>query len=439
MMSKIDTTSKMSDHASRMMTQRERLLGPNVPYFYDNPVHFVRGEGVWLYDHEGRRYLDCYNNVPHVGHCHPRVVEAICKQSGSLNIHSRYLHETMLEYAERLTATFDSSLSTLLYTCTGSEANDVALRMAQSSTGNKGIISTDFTYHGNTSLVMDLATIMPREDGNRAYLRTIPAPDSYHLEQGETTKEEMEARVIRHLEAAISSLQASQYGVAAILICPIFANEGFPDLSDGFLSIIEDKIHEAGGVVIADEVQAGFGRTGTALWGHQQSGFTPDLVTLGKPMGNGYPIAGVVAREDIMHEFRSRNMYFNTFGANPVACAAAMATLDVIEDENLIENAAEVGAYAKQKFIDLQSRYKEIGDVRGSGLFFGGEFVKDRKTKQADEALAKKIMNRMREEGVIMGLIGRKNNLLKIRPPMPFSKQHADQLFNTLEHVLSRV
>jgi len=429
----------MSAHAKRMMAQRERLLGPNNAHFYEDPVHFVRGEGVWLFDHAGRRYLDCYNNVPHVGHCHPRVVEAICRQTGTLNTHSRYLHENILEYAERLTATFDRSLSAMLYTCTGSEANDVALRMAQSVTGNKGLIVTDFTYHGNTSLVMELATLLPREDGTRPYLRSIPAPDSYHLERGEKNKEDMGARVLCHLEAAIKSLRKSGHGVAGILVCPIFANEGCPDLPNGSMARIARKVHKAGGVVIADEVQSGFGRTGSAMWGHQHSGFVPDIVTMGKPMGNGYPIGGVVCREDIMYEFRSKNLYFNTFGANPVAAAAALAVLDVIEEERLIENAAKVGAYSKKQFKKLRKRFTDIGDVRGSGLFFGGEFVKNRKTKEANEKLAKKTMNRMREEGVVMGLIGRKNNLLKIRPPMPFSKANSDHLFGTLERVLEQL
>lgn len=429
----------MSAHARQMMARRSRLLGPNVPHFYDDPVHFVRGEGVWLFDHAGRRYLDCYNNVPHVGHCHPRVVEAIQRQTSLLNVHSRYLHENMLEYAERLLSTFDRSLTTLLYTCTGSEANDVALRMAQAETGNKGIIVTDYTYHGNTALVMELATLLPREDGHLPWLRSIPAPDSYRLEPGERNHQDMGARVLRHLDAAIASLQAGGHGVAALLICPIFANEGFPDLPPDLISRMVNKVHKAGGLVIADEVQSGFGRTGSAMWGHQHSGFVPDIVTLGKPMGNGYPIGGVVTHKDIMRTFRTKNLYFNTFGANPVAAAAALATLEVIHDEGLIQNARQVGAYAKARFGKVAKDFSEIGDIRGAGLFFGGEIVKSLKTREADADLAKTVMNRMREEGVVMGLIGRKNNLLKIRPPMPFSTEHADLLFETLERVLQRL
>ncbi|MEZ5727157.1 MAG: aspartate aminotransferase family protein [Burkholderiaceae bacterium] len=437
-MSENRVASTMSDHARQMMARRQRLFGPNNPYFYDDPVHFVRGEGVWLFDHAGRRYLDCYNNVPHVGHCHPHVVDAIARQTGLLNVHSRYLHDNVLDYAERLLATFDRSLATMLYTCTGSEANDVALRMARSATGNTGLIATDFTYHGNTALVMELTTLMPHEGGPSPFVRTIPAPDSYHLEAGEHTKEDMGARILRGLDAVIASLQQAGHGVAGLLICPVFANEGFPDLPEGLTAQMAQRVRQAGGVVIADEVQSGFGRTGSAMWAHQHSGFTPDIATLGKPMGNGYPVAGVVAREDIMHAFRTRNVYFNTFGANPVAAAAAMATLDVIEEERLIENAARVGAYAKQQLQRLAARFPEIGDVRGSGLFFGGEFVKSRQSREADAARARKVMNRMREEGVIMGLIGRHNNLLKIRPPMPFSVSNADLLFETLERVLKQ-
>ncbi|MEY9534620.1 aspartate aminotransferase family protein [Sinorhizobium fredii] len=422
-----------------MMARRERLLGPNNPTFYEEPVHFVRGEGVWLYDASGRRYLDAYNNVPHVGHCHPHVVDAIARQASTLNTHTRYLHDTILDYAERLTATYHRSLSTVLFTCTGSEANDVALRMARTATGNHGIIVTDFTYHGNTTAVMELATLLPREDGFSTYLRTIPAPDSYHLQPGEASKEDMAARVLQHLDAAIASLQDAGHGVAAILLCPIFANEGFPDLPAGFLQNIATKVRAAGGVVIADEVQAGFGRTGGGMWGHQYSGFIPDIATMGKPMGNGHPIGGVVTTSEIMHAFRTKNLYFNTFGGNPVSCAAGLAVLDVIEREKLIENAGTVGAYSKNKMRSLAKKFGFLGDVRGAGLFFGAEFIRPGERLTADPKLAKRATNLMRENGVVMGLIGRKENLFKIRPPMPFSQSNADYLFEIMEHVLGRL
>lgn len=430
---------KMSSKARMMMARRERLLGPNNPTFYDDPVHFVRGEGVWLFDADGRRYLDTYNNVAHVGHCHPAVVEAISRQAGILNTHSRYLHDGVLDYAERLLGTFHRSLSTALFTCTGSEANDVALRMARAITGKRGIIVTDFTYHGNTTAVMELATLLPREDGFSTHLRTIPAPDSYHLEPGEVNESDMAARVLAHLDAAIASLEDAGHGVSCILLCPIFANEGFPKLPPGFLDRIAKTVRRAGGVVIADEVQPGFGRTGGAMWGHQYSGFIPDIVTMGKPMGNGHPIGGVVTTQDIMHAFRSKNLYFNTFGSNPVSCAAGMAVLDVIENERLVENAADVGAYAKEKLTRLAEKYGFLGDVRGAGLFFGVEIIEPEKKLRADRKLAKRAVNMMRENGVIMGLIGRNENLFKIRPPMPFSRGNADHLDEVMRHVFSRL
>ncbi len=422
-----------------MLARRERLLGPNTPIFYDNPVHLVRGEGVWVFDNSGNRYLDCYNNVPHVGHCHPEVVEAIASQTSTLNVHSRYLHDNILNYAEQLTATFDTSLQCVLLTCTGSEANDVAIRMARSATGNKGVIVTDHNYHGNTNEVMSLSTLLMHDLGQRTDSQTMPTPDSYHLLDGESTLQDMANRVLAGLDVAIDNLQRDGHGVAALLVCPIFANEGFPNLPDGFFTAVKKRINAAGGVIIADEVQSGFGRCGHAMWGHQHANFIPEIVTLGKPMGNGYPVGGVVCSADIMHQFRTHNNYFNTFGANPVACAAASATLNVVQRENLVENALQTGTHAQQQLAQLANRYPVIGDIRGSGLFFGGELIKATGQRDPDPVLGKTIINAMRNEGVLMGLIGRFDNLLKIRPPMPFSVDDASVLFETLEKVLKRV
>ncbi len=422
-----------------MLARRERLLGPNTPIFYDKPVHLVKGEGVWVVDADGKRYLDCYNNVPHVGHCHPQVVEAIAEQSATLNVHSRYLHDNLLDYAEQLLATFGDDLSCTLLTCTGSEANDVALRMAATATGNQGVIVTDHNYHGNTRAVMELATLLPHDLGAPAHMRTFPCPDSYHLEAGEKTLDDMAARVLAGLDQSIESLQKSGHGLAALLVCPIFANEGFPDLPTGFFAQVKKRVSTAGGVIIADEVQSGFGRCGSDMWGHQYGRFAPDIVTLGKPMGNGYPVAGVVCREDIMHSFRHRTAYFNTFGANPVACAAASATLQVVQNENLPDNALQSGQYMQQKLRALAEHYTVLGDVRGAGLFLGAEIVKSQHSREPDAAVGRKLINAMREEGVLMGLIGRYDNLLKIRPPMPFNRDHADHLFQVLESVLERL
>ncbi len=425
----------MSNTAA-LLARRERLLGKNISLFYSDPVHIIRGEGVWLFDADGRRYLDCYNNVPHVGHCHPRVVEAITRQASTLNTHTRYLHEGILDYVERLTATFDPSLDTAILTCTGSEANDIALRMAQAVTGKAGVIATDHTYHGNTASVSQLSTRMPPVGGFGGHVRHVPAPDSYRP-LGGVSGEAFSIAFAAEVEKAIAELQKSPFGFSALIIDPFFANEGFPDLPEGFLDRTVAAVRKAGGVVIADEVQPGFGRTGGHMWGHQKAGITPDIVTLGKPMGNGHPIGGVVAGSDALNAFRKAFRYFNTFGGNPVSCAAAMAVLDVIEDEKLVDNAREVGAYSKAGIDRLRHKHAIIGDVRGSGLFFGAELVLDRGNKTPAAELATKVINDMRERGVLMGKLGIHQCATKIRPPMPFSKENADLMLSTLDDVLS--
>lgn len=425
----------MSDNAA-LIARRERLLGRNMSLFYDHPVHLVRGEGVWLWDAGGRRYLDCYNNVPHVGHCHPRVVEAITRQASTLNTHTRYLHEGILDYVERLTASFDSSLDAAILTCTGSEANDVALRMAQAVTGKTGVIATNHTYHGNTAAVSQLSTRMPPVGGFGGHVRHVPAPDSYRPLGGEGG-EAFAAAFAAEVEAAIASLQESPYGFSALIIDPFFANEGFPDLPPGFLAKTVAAVRKAGGLVITDEVQPGFGRTGSDMWGHQRAGIVPDIVTLGKPMANGHPVGGVVANAEVLNAFRKAFRYFNTFGGNPVSCAAAMAVLDVLEEEKLIENACNVGEYTRDAFKRLAQKHPIIGDVRGGGLFMGMEFVLDRATKEPAVAEANRIVNEMRERGVLMGKIGIHQCATKIRPPMPFSRENADLMLSVFDDVLS--
>lgn len=415
-----------------MLARRRALLGPNVPLFYEEPVHIVRGEGVWLWDADGNRYLDCYNNVPHVGHCNPRVVDAICKQAATLNTHTRYLHDGILDYGERLTAKMPESLSTLLLTCTGSEANDVAMRMAEGMTGARGIIATDATYHGNTALVSQLSRSNIPEVGFGLgdYIRHIPAPDSYRA------PDPGGAAFAASLQAAIDDLNAAGHGFAALVICPHFVNEGFPDLPKGWLDAAARVVRAAGGLLIADEVQPGFGRIGSHFWGFERQGITPDIVTLGKPMANGHPVGGVVTRPEIMARFREAFRYFNTFGGNPVSCAAALAVLDELHEKALPEQAARVGAYARERLSALMAKYEAIGDVRGEGMLFGAELVTDRSTKAPATALTTQVFNEMRQRGCLMSSLGRGKNTLKIRPPLPFAEDHAEILFDTLDAVL---
>ncbi|MCM2563137.1 aminotransferase class III-fold pyridoxal phosphate-dependent enzyme [Lutimaribacter sp. EGI FJ00015] len=419
-----------------LQDRRARLLGPNMSTFYDEPVHLVRGEGARLWDADGREYLDCYNNVPHVGHCHPVVVQAICDQAGTLNTHTRYLHEGILDYVEALTATFGPNLDTALMCCTGSEANDVALRMAQALTGKTGVIATDHTYHGNTTAVHQLSRSNPPPGGYWDNVGFVPAPDSYRPLGGEAGMAHARA-FAAEVEKQIAVLEEKGCGFSTLILCPFFANEGFPDLPAGWLDPTVEVVRRAGGVVIADEVQPGFGRLGTHFWGHEKIGFTPDIVTIGKPMANGHPVAAVVAPRDTMEQFRSNFRYFNTFGGNPVSCAAAMATLRVVQEENLQANAADVGAYAKSGLQELAKRHECIGDVRGSGLFFGAEMVLDRTTREPATAFTKQVANGMRQRGVLLNFLGRHYNVLKMRPPMVFSRANVDQVIETLDTVLA--
>lgn len=413
--------------------RRARLMGPNMPTFYRKPVHLVRGEGVWLWDAAGKRYLDCYNNVPHVGHCHPHVVQAIAAQAATLNTHTRYLHDLVLDYLERLTATLNHGISQAIMVCTGSEANDIALRMAQAVTGKTGIIATDDTYHGNTTAVSALSSRKPPIGGYPAHVRLVPAPNSLTPVGGSP---EGQAQAFgAHVATAIKDLEASGHGFSALIVCPLFANEGLPDLTSGFLDPAVATVRAGGGLVIADEVQPGFGRSGSHFWGHDRLGFAPDIVTIGKPMANGHPVAAVLARPDVMAPFRQAFGYFNTFGGNPVSAAAALAVLDVIESEGLVQNARDTGAYVLERLSAL--RHPWLRQVRGAGLFFGMEFVDDAGAPAT--AFVAEVIEAMVAEGILLNNIGRHRNTLKMRPPMPFGRDHGDLLVDTLARVLARV
>ena len=416
-----------------LISRRAERLGPNVPTFYADPVHLVRGEGVWLWDAQGRKYLDCYNNVPHVGHCHPHVVEAITKQASTLNTHTRYLHEAILDYGDRLTATLKHDLTQLVMVCTGSEANDIALRMAQAVTGKTGFIATDNTYHGNTSAVSQLSARRPPIGGYSGNIRLVPAPNSLSPVGG--TPEGQADAFAQNVAKAITELEQAGHGFAGMMLCPSFANEGFPTVERGFLDPTVKAIRDAGGLVLCDEVQPGFGRLGAAFWGHEVLGFAPDVVTIGKPMANGHPCAATIARPDIMAAFRTAFGYFNTFGGNPVSCAAAAATLDVIEREQLQDNANKVGRYALERLGKVDHPLKV--EARGRGLFFGIEFAHPDDTPAT--AFTAQVAEAMRDNGVLMNKIGRHGNTLKMRPPMPFGIEHAQLALDTLDHVLETV
>ncbi|GAA4091305.1 aspartate aminotransferase family protein [Nocardioides kongjuensis] len=418
-----------------LLERRRGVLGRNAPLFYDRPVHLVRGSGVWVEDADGRRYLDAYNNVPHVGHCHPHVVQAVARQAATLNLHTRYLDGVVVDYAERLTARFADSLDTAVLTCSGSESNELALRMARFATGRRGLIVSDFSYHGNTATLASLTTCFPVVEEFPASARAVRVPDPRHDGAGLTEAELLE-RYLGEVAEAVRSLEASGDGVGAILIDSFFANEGLPDAVAGYVAGAVELVRAAGGLFICDEVQAGFGRTGDALWGHELAGVTPDLVTLGKPMGNGHPIAGVVAGNELVSAFQSAATYFNTFGGNPVSAAAGAAVLDVLDEEGLQANAHRVGAHLREGLAKLAARHEPLGDIRGRGLFVGVEIEHD---GVPDAARTAWLVNAMRDRGVLLSRIGRHDNVLKIRPPLVFATEHADRLLDALDDALDGV
>lgn len=420
------------DAAERaLVARREKVLGPAYRLFYEKPLHLVRGEGVFLYDAAGQRYLDAYNNVASLGHCHPRVVEAITRQTALLNTHTRYLHEGIVDYAEALTATFPETLSQVMFTCTGSEANDLAVRIARFVTGGTGIIATELAYHGLTSAVAEFSPSLGESVTLGPHVRTVPAPDSYRHSPAEVME-----KFGRDVTAAIADLQRHGIKPAMLIADGIFSSDGIFVGPKGFLKPAVEAIHAAGGLFVADEVQPGFGRTGEAMWGFERHGVAPDMVTIGKPMGNGYPMAGIVLRPEVIAEFGPRARYFNTFGGNPVAAAAGGAVLETIRAEGLQQNALAVGRYLMESLAQLAARHPAIGDVRGSGLFIGVEIVADRSAKTADAALTTRIVNGLRERRVLISASGPRANVLKIRPPLVFSRENADMLVEAIDDVL---
>ncbi|MDH3588469.1 MAG: aminotransferase class III-fold pyridoxal phosphate-dependent enzyme [Gammaproteobacteria bacterium] len=414
-----------------LVKERNRLLGPAYRLFYDKPLHAVRGNGVWLYDAAGQAYLDAYNNVPHVGHCHPRVVNEVSRQMAVLNTHTRYLHESILDYSQRLGALFPFDDPVCLYCCTGSEANELAYRIAQAHAGATGVVVTDHAYHGNTSTVAQFSTADTPPQRRGAFVQTIAAPDSFrgaHRYPETDLAEHFAAQV----KLAVDRLASHKLRPAMLLVDTIFSCDGVVTPPHEFLQLAAQQIRNAGGLFVADEVQAGFGRTGEQFWGFERYDVVPDIVTVGKPMGNGFPLAAVITTRRIIQAFAGKIDYFNTFGGSPVACAAGLAVLDVIEAEDLQQNAQHLGNYLTDKLREMQQRYDIIGDVRGSGLFIGVELVRDCHTLQPAGDEARHIVNAMRDRGVLIGATGPRSNVLKIRPPMVFSRENADQLLDTL-------
>ena len=420
-----------SPSIAALLKRRTRVLGPSYRLFYDKPVHVVRAQGVRLYDDAGDSYLDVYNNVPSVGHCHPRVVEAVARQAATLNTHTRYLYDLVLDYAERLVATFPQELGNVMFTCTGSESSDLALRIARCHTKGTGIIVTANGYHGLTAAVAEASPSLGEGVPLGSHVRVVAAPDAYRV-----GVDRVGDRFTADVQAAIDDLRRHGIKPSALLFDSIFSSDGILSHPSGFIGGAVEAIRAAGGLYIADEVQPGFGRTGSGMWGFARHHVIPDLVVLGKPMGNGLPIGGVVAQPRLLTEFALSARYFNTFGGNPVCCAAGLAVLDVLRDEQLIENALHVGDYMQRALKDLQDRYACIGDVRGAGLFIGVDLVKDRTTRAPNPEMGLALVNRLRDKHVLISASGPLGHVLKIRPPLPFSRADADEFLSKLQECL---
>ncbi|MBW8036423.1 MAG: aminotransferase class III-fold pyridoxal phosphate-dependent enzyme [Planctomycetes bacterium] len=410
-----------------LLERRKKALGPSYHLFYDEPVHLVRGKGVWLWDAKGRKYLDCYNNVASVGHCHPDVIAALVKQASTLNTHTRYLHENVVELAEIIASKMPGELGVCIFVCTGTEANDLATRIARTATGNKGMLVSEYSYHGDSTLVHTLSTADSEDRPD--WLSLFEPPCQYRPAfDGDDLLEDY----VGSVHNAINALKQKNQLPAAIMIDSIFDCPGTIEAPKGYFQQVYKKVREAGGLVIADEVQSGYCRTGK-WWGFAHDDVVPDIVTLGKPMGAGHPLAAVVTTPEIADKFANESSYFNTFGGNPVSTAVGKAVIDVIDAENILENVARIGAYTRSGLEKLLEKYDVIGDVRGRGLFLSMELVKDRALKTPDAIAAQQMANLMKDEGVILSTHGRYENTLKIRPPMVFNQDNADQLLVALD------
>ena len=422
--------------------KRKTVLGSSLSLSYADPVHVVRGVGAHLYDDTGRRYLDTVNNVPHVGHANPRVAEAIARQSRVLNTNTRYLHGEIVALAEELLAHFPAPLEVVFPVCSGSEANELALRMARCHTGHDGVVCLEGGYHGNTGGLVEISHYKfagPGGAGPGDRVVAAAMPDVYRgrFRRGcGIPDEELGARYAEEVADAVKPLGDRGHGVAAFVAEPILSCGGQIEPPPGYLEAAYRHVREAGGVCVADEVQVGFGRVGDAFWGFELQGVVPDIVTLGKPMGNGHPVAAVVTTREIADSFANGMEYFSTFGGNPVSCAAARAVLAEIGERGLVAHARSVGAGLLRGLGELAARHPLAGDVRGRGLFLGLEVVRDRETKEPFPEACTYIVNRAREMSVLLSVDGPDHNVLKFKPPMVFSEDDAAWLVETLDAIL---
>ncbi|VFR91764.1 putative aminotransferase [plant metagenome] len=435
----MDTNSFRAEHADRLgardrelAARRGRLLGDAYRLFYREPVHLVRGQGQYLWDADGVQYLDVYNNVASIGHCHPAVIQAVAAQMAELNTHTRYLHGRIVDYSEALLATLPPAIDKAMYVCTGSEANDLAIRVAQAYSGGTGIIVTREAYHGTSALTSGVSPALGSGQPLAPSTRLVPAPDRYRVDAPDLGR-----WFATQVQAQIDDMAAHGIKFAGLLVDSLFSSDGVLPGPAGYLREAVDVVHRHGGVFIADEVQPGFGRSGEAFWGFARHGVTPDVVTTGKPMGNGVPVAGLFARAPVLAAFSDSLPYFNTFGGNPVSIAAAQAVLRVIQEEGLQQHSLSVGGRLLAALQELGTRHEAVGDVRGAGLFIGFELVADRQTRAPDRERALDVVEALRARRVLTSVAGPHGNVLKLRPPLAFQAGDIDWLVGALDEALA--
>jgi len=420
------------------LEKRRALLGKNLSLSYKRPLKIVRGWMQYLYDDTGRAYLDVYNNVPLVGHSHPRVVRAAQEQLALLNTNTRYLHDNVNRYAERLTEKLPAPLCMCFFVNSGSEANELALRLARAHTGREDVITLEHAYHGHTNTLIDISPYKfdgPGGRGRKKWVHVAPLADTYRgLYRHDD--EQAGAKYARHVLEILENTEEESRGVAAFIAETLPSVGGQIVFPSGYLAEVYRHMRAAGAVCIADEVQVGFGRLGTHFWGFQTQGVVPDIVVLGKAIGNAFPLAAVVTTKEIADSFANGMEFFSTFGGNPVACAAGLAVLDVLEEEKLQANALRVGAYLTNALKALQPRHALIGEVRGSGLFLGIDLVLDGHTREAAPWQASYVVNRLRECAILAGTDGPHHNVIKLRPPLIFSEADASLFVRTLDTIL---
>lgn len=423
--------SELPEHLQETIRRRNKVLGPGYTLIYKEPVEFVSGHGAHLIDRDGYDYLDAYNNVPCVGHAHPHVAEAVSSQMTAVNTNTRYVQESLVDYAERLLATFPEELSKLSLACSGSEANDLAVRVARFHTGGEGIIVTRWAYHGLTREVASFSPTLGTGSPLGPNVRLIDPPDPRLVAPGSTLAEHMRNQV----RAAIDDLERHGYRLAALITDCAYSSDGIFTDPVGYMRAVVEEVHASGGVYIADEVQSGFARLGDSMWGFTRHAVLPDIVTMGKPMGNGLPISGVVFRPEVCEEFGQNVRYFNTFAGSSIPVAAGAAVLDVFENENVQQRALENGTALRAGLQEITKDSPYVAEVRGSGLYVGVELVKDRETLEPDRSRTEDVINDMRDRLILISGTGKAANVLKIRPPLAFTTADVTRFLETFSEI----